>query len=109
MKKYPVNEKGLSVLDEQEMRETFEKFPEIEKVTLFGSRAKGNFKRGSDIDLAIELSEKKRRPAQKIISAIHDVLEEKTNIPYFFDVINVNTISSRELQTHIDVCGKKLY
>jgi len=47
------------------------------------------------------------RPAQRIISALHDELEEETKIPYFFDVINRATISSLELQNHIHLCGKK--
>jgi predicted nucleotidyltransferase len=29
------------------------KYPEIEKATIFGSRAKGNFKKGSDVDIAL--------------------------------------------------------
>lgn len=109
MTKYPVNTLGLSLLDEKEMQKAFEKYPSIQKVTLFGSRAKGTFQAGSDIDLAVEISEKERRPAKKILISLHDELEEETNIPYFFDVINVHTLTSPELQEHIRVCGQVLY
>lgn len=33
---------------------TFSSYPEVEQVIIFGSRAKGNFKKGSDIDLTIK-------------------------------------------------------
>ena len=29
------------------------KYPEIDKASIFGSRAKGNYKNGSDIDIAL--------------------------------------------------------
>lgn len=35
------------------LRETFGRIPEIEAVYLYGSRAKGTYKRRSDIDLAV--------------------------------------------------------
>jgi len=31
----------------------FEKYPAVDKVIIYGSRAKGNYKRGSDIDLTL--------------------------------------------------------
>ena len=31
----------------------FKKYPEVESVMIYGSRAKGNFRDGSDIDLAV--------------------------------------------------------
>ena len=37
----------------QKIRATFATFPHIEKAVLFGSRAKGTAKPGSDIDLAL--------------------------------------------------------
>ena len=96
---------GLSQLDRTEMNNIFQKYSGLQKVILFGSRAKGNFRKGSDIDIALELNPSSR----KIVNAVHDELEEETKIPYFFDVIDLKKISSPELCEHIRVCGKEIY
>ena len=44
---------GLEQIDFNEILEIITQFPEISKVIVFGSRAKGNHKKGSDVDLAI--------------------------------------------------------
>ncbi|MFW5831739.1 MAG: nucleotidyltransferase domain-containing protein [Prolixibacteraceae bacterium] len=44
---------GLKDETIQKITSVFEKFPQIEKAILYGSRAKGNFKTGSDIDLTL--------------------------------------------------------
>ncbi|MBS0626813.1 MAG: nucleotidyltransferase domain-containing protein, partial [Verrucomicrobia bacterium] len=44
---------GLNELTIQKITDVFTKFPSIEKVVLYGSRAKGNYKNGSDIDLCL--------------------------------------------------------
>jgi predicted nucleotidyltransferase len=51
----------------------------VQKIVIFGSRAKGNYKKGSDVNLAIIGDEKKAAY----------LLNEETNLPYFFDVINL--------------------
>ena len=45
---------GLSDQVITKIIDVFTKFPEVKEVILYGSRAKGNYKRGSDIDLAIK-------------------------------------------------------
>jgi predicted nucleotidyltransferase len=70
----------------------------VKKAILFGSRAKGNYKEGSDIDLAIVGDEKK----------INYILNEETNIPYFFDILNLEKISNENLKAHIKRVGKNL-
>ena len=44
---------GLSEAIHEEFRRVFADFPEIERVLIFGSRAKGGYRDGSDIDLAV--------------------------------------------------------
>lgn len=83
----------------------FSQYPQIKRAFLFGSRAKGNFKPGSDIDLAIEAPQLSFRD----ITAVHDALEEEAHVPYFFDVVNIKKISSPELKEHIKLCGKEIY
>ena len=45
---------GLNQTEIKEILKTVIQFPEIEKTVVFGSRAKGNFKKGSDVDLAVK-------------------------------------------------------
>jgi len=76
--------------------------PLIEAV-LFGSRAKGNYTRGSDVDLAV-----KGCTAKDVIS-ISMKLNEETTLPYFFDIVLYETIKSSQLIEHIDRVGKPIY
>jgi predicted nucleotidyltransferase len=46
--KYGLPDSALS-----EIKQTFRQCPKVEKAVLFGSRAKGNFRNGSDIDIAV--------------------------------------------------------
>ncbi|MCK9402744.1 MAG: nucleotidyltransferase domain-containing protein [Chitinophagaceae bacterium] len=80
---------------------TFSKYPEVEQVIIFGSRAKGNFKKGSDIDLTIK--GKKCNPQTALnISAI---INEELPIPYHVDIIDYDTLRHKELKEHIDRMG----
>ncbi|WP_294377505.1 nucleotidyltransferase domain-containing protein [uncultured Clostridium sp.] len=44
---------GLLDRDIEYMNKAFRHFDEIEKVVLFGSGAMGNYKKGSDVDIAV--------------------------------------------------------
>ena len=72
---------------------------DIKRAILFGSRAKGNYKKGSDIDLAVIGDEKK----------LSYILNEETTLPYFFDVINFNKITNKNLLEHIKRVGQIIY
>lgn len=47
------NKFGLSSRDMSTIFSILEKYPDVQEVYVYGSRAKGNFRSGSDIDLAI--------------------------------------------------------
>lgn len=85
------------------LKSIFRQFPEIEKVVIFGSRAKGNYKVGSDIDLAIigDFS-------SNVLSKIYNQIDE-LNTPYKFDLINYNSITNNDLLDHINRVGKIIY
>ena len=70
----------------------------IEKAVLFGSRAKGNYLPGSDIDIAVIGNEKK----------LSDALNEESRLIYHFDIINLETIQNQNLKKHIQRVGKDL-
>ena len=75
-------------------------FGEIEYVKIFGSRAKGNFKPYSDVDLVLYGS----NLTERMISHIKSELEELPT-PYKFDVLDYKTISNDNLRISIDNFG----
>ena len=88
---------GLTAQEIKEIKDTLHNMG-IEKIILFGSRAKGTHQKGSDVDLAIDGDAKKA----------HYLLNEETNLPYFFDVLNLSKITNKNLKEHIKRVGKKL-
>jgi predicted nucleotidyltransferase len=77
---------------------TLTSFPAVERARIFGSRAKGTSKRGSDIDIVIFGED----CTEKTALALSSVLNEQTAIPYFVDVANYDSIKNGELKAHID-------
>ena len=96
-----MNPFGIAEKSYHLLLDTFSKYPEVEQVVLFGSRAKGNYKKGSDIDLAIK-GKKSQSTTALNISAI---INEQLPIPYHVDVINYDSLIHVELKDHIDRVG----
>jgi predicted nucleotidyltransferase len=92
---------NLTERDRKHLESALLKFPEIEKAIIFGSRALGNSKKGSDVDLAIV--------GKNITSAtalrLRFLLNEELPLPYFFDVVRYETITNDNLKRHIDEHG----
>jgi uncharacterized protein len=80
-------------------------FPEIDEAIIFGSRAKGNFKPGSDVDIAV----KGNFPEYTYTERIRNMLQEGLYFPYFFDVVDYGHITDPALKEHIDRVGKLFY
>jgi predicted nucleotidyltransferase len=80
-------------------------FPEIRSVVLFGSRAKGTQKPGSDVDLAI----KGESITYETTLRLAAVLNEEKPLPYYFDVLHYERINEARLVEHIDRVGVVLY
>src|SRR6218665_525173 len=94
---------GLSDNVIERLQKVFENCVAIDKVILFGSRAKGNYKEGSDIDLAAKgydyaFDEGKVR-----------MQLDELNLPYEIDLINYHSIKEPALTAHIDRAGIELY
>ena len=81
----------------------FTQFPEIERVIIYGSRAKGNFKNGSDIDLTI-VGDLDFRSLLKLENQIDDLL-----LPYKIDLSLYHQIDNPNLSEHIERVGKVFY
>lgn len=80
-------------------------FPGVEAALIFGSRAKGNYKKGSDIDLAV----KGKGIGRESVAALSAHLNEHSLLPYFFDIVHYDEISEPELLAHINRVGKCVY
>jgi len=100
-----VNILGLSEQDMADVVGVLENLPEIERVWLFGSRAKGTNKPGSDVDLALE----GKSLSFDTVREVRFLLNEETCLPYRFDVLDRSTITSTELQDHINRVGLVVY
>lgn len=96
---------GLLDRDIMYITKALEKHGEIEKAIIFGSRAMGNYKKGSDVDIAIIGKDVNRM----IIYNVDDYLNEVYPLPYFFDVIQYNEITNKNLIDHINNEGKIIY
>lgn len=96
---------GLSDSDLNLIREAAAQYSDIAALVLFGSRAKGTHRKGSDVDIAVQGA----AVNDATISALTDQLNEVLPIPYFFDVLNYNTLAEPDLLAHIDRVGLVLY
>jgi predicted nucleotidyltransferase len=95
---------GLDEDTENKIRAVFSRFEEIDKVVLYGSRAKGNYKIGSDIDLTFYGTNLKL----KTIYKVHDALDN-LYLPYKFDLSIFDDIENTELREHIRRVGKVFF
>ena len=96
---------GLRQQDLDEIIRTLEKFPLVEEAIIFGSRAKGTFKKGSDIDIAI----KGKGIDHELVASLSFLLNEESAMPYFFDIVHFEEISEKELIAHINRVGQCLF
>jgi uncharacterized protein len=80
------------------------KIPEVEEVVLYGSRAKGNFRPGSDIDLTIKGHGLDLKRLNKISLDLDDLL-----LPYTFDISLFHQIKNQDLIDHIERVGIVFY
>jgi predicted nucleotidyltransferase len=95
---------GLSEWDTEAILTLLRKHPKITGVILFGSRAKGDFSPGSDIDLALQ---GKDLCVQDILD-LHVEIDE-LYLPYKFDLLIYEQIKNKALLEHIRRIGKVLY
>ena len=78
--------------------------PSIEKAVLFGSRAKGNFRPGSDIDLSLYGETISSKELGEISSELDDLL-----LPYSIDLNIFSDLDHAKLREHIERVGKVFY
>ena len=95
---------GLKLTTIDKINGVFRLHPEIEKVVIYGSRAKGNYRPGSDIDITLFGENVTRDTLSKLDWEIDEL-----NTPYLFDISIYSKLNAPSLQEHIDLVGQVFY
>ena len=95
---------GLSDATLASVRAILATCPAVEKALVYGSRAKGHFRPGSDIDLTLV----GHQLTQDMLSHLVGQFEE-SNLPYQVDLSIQQDIDNPSLLEHIERVGKVLY
>jgi len=82
----------------------FKTFHEVDEVIIYGSRALGNSKPGSDIDLTVKGLDVNLHILNRIAQKLDDLL-----LPYIFDLSVFNQIENQDLLDHIARVGITFY
>ena len=95
---------GLSESVIAKINTVFAHYPQVGEVRLYGSRAKGNFRNGSDIDLVIMGASVTYLQLLHMESQIEDL-----SLPYKVDLSLFRQIDNLDLIDHIERVGKTFY
>ena len=101
----PGSENGLPEPVIQKICAVFAHYPQVEEAVLYGSRAKGNYKNGSDIDLTLHGGDDLTLNVLcKIANDLDDLF-----LPYTIDLSIFHDISAPDLIEHIQWVGVTVY
>lgn len=95
---------GLSDLTINDLHSVFRRYPNIKKVVIFGSRAKGNYREGSDIDLAIIGDDISSAQISDIYLRIEDL-----ELLYKVDILDYSKYKNTPIGEHIARVAKPFY
>jgi len=96
---------GLKKEDLSRIIAVFQHFPSITSVALYGSRAKGNYHSGSDIDITLFTTD---NPPKNLLFQVMDRLDD-LDLIYGFDVSLHQHIDNPSLIDHIQRVGIEIY
>jgi predicted nucleotidyltransferase len=95
---------GLPLMAVEKIHSILALHPLVAKAVLYGSRAKGNYKTGSDIDLTLFGEGLGYRDLLEISGQLDDLL-----LPYTIDLSLFATLSHPDLREHIQRAGIVFY
>jgi len=95
---------GLPQSTIQKICAVLSRYPAVEKAILYGSRAKGNYKNGSDIDLTLRGTDLTLNVIYKILDDLDELL-----LPYTIDLSIFNDIGDPDVIEHIQRAGVIFY
>ena len=96
---------GLDAGTLKKIRGALEGVPPVQKALIYGSRAMGNHKVGSDIDMTL-IGE--RLSLENSVHPLMDKIDE-LYLPYMFDISIFKNLDNSDLVDHILRVGKVLY
>lgn len=95
---------GLSDTVIKELQDVFRRHANIKKVLIFGSRSKGNYRVGSDIDLAVIGNDIDYSQILSILCEIDDL-----DLLYSVDLLDYQKKKGSPIGDHIDRVGQVFY
>ena len=96
---------GLSAQTLQKIRDVFVRYPQVEEAVLYGSRARGDYKNGSDIDLTLRGGD---ALTHTVLSRIANDLDDQL-LPYTIDLSILGNIRNPEMVKQIKRVGVVFY
>ena len=99
-----MNNFGLDTDDMETIHSILAAHPEVETAILYGSRAAGRYRPGSDIDLVLT----GENLTDQILLDIRVALSD-SNSPYLFDIVAENAVSDEKLKWEINETGQLFY
>jgi predicted nucleotidyltransferase len=97
--RYGLNEEAI-----QQIQKVFSAFPAIEEAVLYGSRAIGNYKNGSDIDITLKGKSLNGTIVNKVVLALDDLF-----LPYTFDISMFSQLDNKDIINHINQVGQVFF
>ncbi|MFP4428782.1 MAG: nucleotidyltransferase domain-containing protein [Desulfovermiculus sp.] len=95
---------GLDKRTLEMLRSVFARYDQVDEVIIYGSRAKGNYGPGSDIDLVV-------KGRNLSLSLLHNINQEIDDLllPYTVDISLFAHITHPNLLDHIQRVGQQFY
>lgn len=98
---------GLSANVMTQLHSVLAQHPNIERAVVYGSRAKGNYRPGSDIDLTLFSQQDKEINFQELCNILDEI--DDLLLPYTVDLSVFKELENPELRAHIERVGKNFY
>ena len=96
---------GLIESDVRAIHDILARYPQVKKCVIYGSRAKGNYKKGSDIDLTLQGG------TDLNLDVLVRIMEDIDNLllPYTLDISIFRCIETPDMIAHIKRVGILFY
>ncbi|WP_439239886.1 nucleotidyltransferase domain-containing protein [Lonepinella sp. BR2474] len=95
---------GLSDKSIKQIQDILRKYPEIEQAIIYGSRAMGNYREGSDVDLTLKGENVTQQTCGKVWLDLDDSYS-----PYLFDLSVYHLLTNPNFIAQIDKFGQVFY
>ena len=95
---------GLSQRIVESLLETFSRYPKVERVIIYGSRSRGDYRPGSDIDLAVIAPEMRFDEFSRFWNEVDEL-----PIAFNIDLLHLDSLKNQALKEMIEDSGKTIY